>query len=65
MRVVATAVGHDGRAIRQPGDEFEMPDTARGSWFHPAGDELKDPSPAPVARKRKPAAQPAEGGDLA
>lgn len=53
MRVTATAVGYDGRMLRQPGDEFSMPDGAKGSWFEP-----KDPPPAPVQEVAAPAATP-------
>ena len=62
MRVIATAVGYDNKALRQPGDEFEMPDGMKGSWFEP-----KDPPVAPPARKGKAAAQApaAEGDNLA
>lgn len=48
--VIATAVGHDGIQIRQPGEKFGMPDGAKGSWF-------KD---APVAQ---PDAEDAEAED--
>lgn len=33
MRVIATAVGYDGICVRQPGEEFDMPDGSKGSWF--------------------------------
>jgi hypothetical protein len=36
MRVVANKVGFDGRKIRQPGEEFDMPEGSKGSWFAPA-----------------------------
>lgn len=69
MRVVATAVGYDGRGIRQPGDEFDMPDDARGSWFKPVtlpDDALKDPTPvAPKRKAAKAVTPPADEGDLA
>ena len=34
MKVVATAMGFDGQ-LRQIGDEFEVPDGTKGSWFQP------------------------------
>jgi hypothetical protein len=37
MRVVATKQGYDNICIREPGDEFEMPDGSSGSWFVKAG----------------------------
>lgn len=48
MKVRATKQGYDGVTIRQEGDEFELPDGAKGSWFAP----LKaDPPPKPKASK--------------
>lgn len=34
MKVVATKRGYFGK-LREPGDEFEVPDDAKGSWFQP------------------------------
>ena len=34
MEVIATALGFYG-SLRQPGDKFEVPDTAKASWFKP------------------------------
>ena len=34
MKVIATKLGYFGR-LRQPGDEFEVPDGTKGSWFQP------------------------------
>lgn len=42
MKVIATTTGHDGFVVRHEGDEFEMPEGAKGSWFKPAGG---DPAP--------------------
>lgn len=54
MKVIATKHGFFGK-LRQPGEEFDVPDGAKGSWFEP------------VAKKasRKPAAETpaAEAGD--
>ncbi len=36
MRVIAKKTGFDGRKIRQPGEEFDMPEGSKGSWFVPA-----------------------------
>ena len=33
MRVIATKPGFDGRKVRQPGEEFDMPEGSKGSWF--------------------------------
>lgn len=58
MRVIATALGFDGRDLRAEGDEFEMPDGAKGTWFKP----VEEPKPAPAA---KPAKAQGRGEDLA
>lgn len=34
MEVIATKLGYFGK-LRQPGDEFEVPDGTKGSWFQP------------------------------
>ena len=55
MRVIATAVGYDNIVLRQPGEEFDMPDGAKGSWFRPAGGNpvlaAGTPDAPPAARK--------------
>lgn len=35
MRVRAIETGYDNVAIRQPGEEFDMPDGASAPWFEP------------------------------
>lgn len=35
MRVKATAVGYDNVAVRNPGDEFDMPDGVYAPWYEP------------------------------
>lgn len=35
MRVRALETGFDNLAIREPGDEFEMPDGSEAHWFEP------------------------------
>ena len=55
MRVIATKVGFFDY-LRRAGEEFEVPDGTKGSWFKPV--EVAEPEkPAPRARK---AAQQAE-----
>ncbi len=34
MKVIATKQGYFGK-LREPGDEFEVPDGTKGSWFQP------------------------------
>ena len=34
MKVIATKLGYFGK-LREPGDEFEVPDDTKGSWFQP------------------------------
>lgn len=64
--VVATGQGWDGIAMREPGEQFQMPEGATGSWFHPVGEA--PPPPKPVAKSahkgRKAHADP-PGGDQA
>ena len=37
IRVIATETGFDNLCIRNPGDEFNMPENVKGKWFHPVG----------------------------
>jgi hypothetical protein len=60
MRVRATATGFDNTAIREAGDEFEMPDGSEAHWFEPVDD-----APAKPGKKAKAAAADgAAGTDL-
>ena len=34
MKVIAIKLGYFGK-LREPGDEFEVPDGTKGSWFQP------------------------------
>ena len=34
MKVIATKLGYFGK-LHEPGDEFEVPDGTKGSWFQP------------------------------
>ena len=34
MKVIATKQGYFGK-LREPGDEFEVPEGTKGSWFQP------------------------------
>lgn len=58
MRVTATKEGFDGQVIRRPGDEFDMPDGASGSWFEPVPAEPKQPKRRKVGAEGE--APPAE-----
>lgn len=40
MRVVAKSIGYFG-SLRAAGDEFEVPDGTKGSWFAPVEPEVK------------------------
>lgn len=52
MRVEATAVGFDGTDIRNPGDQFEMPDKdgmgkpLKATWFKPVDSKASKASKA-------------------
>ena len=35
MKVIATKRGYDGVVVREEGEEFEMPDGSKASWFLP------------------------------
>lgn len=37
MKVIATKRGFDNVTIREEGDEFDMPNGSKGSWFKPVG----------------------------
>lgn len=42
MKVKATKRGYDGTRVIEEGEEFDMPEGAKGSWFKPVkGDEPK------------------------
>ena len=58
MKVIATKLGYFGK-LREPGDEFEVPEGTKGSWFKPV-DAPEDEAPA-VRRPRKPKDEKAEG----
>lgn len=50
MRVVAIERGHDGRQIREPGEEFDMPGID-GTWYVEV--EKADSKPAASAKQGK------------
>ncbi len=56
MRVIATAVGFFDN-LRQKGDEFEVPEGAKGSWFKPVPADEPEAKPA---LGRKASAEPAD-----
>ncbi|MBN9642936.1 MAG: hypothetical protein J0I68_30705 [Achromobacter sp.] len=42
MRVIAIAQGYGGKdkhALREPGDQFEVPDGSKASWYEPVEEE--------------------------
>lgn len=55
MKVIATKVGFDGKRVRQPGDEFDMPEGSKGSWFVPADDKAKGKKAAGKTEATEPA----------
>ena len=56
MRVIATKPGFFSY-LRQEGDEFEVPEGTKGSWFKP---EPADEPEAKPTRGRKAASEPAD-----
>lgn len=58
MKVIATKAGYFGK-LRQPGDEFEVPDdTKAASWFAPL-EKAEKPAKAEKAEKPAKATDPA------
>ncbi len=53
MRVIATGKGYDGLNVREEGDEFEMPEGAKGSWFIPLDEDGKPEKPAKAEKPAK------------
>ena len=56
MRVIATAVGFFDN-LRQKGDEFDVPEGAKGSWFKPVPADEPEAKPT---RGRKASSEPAD-----
>ena len=56
MKVIATKLGYLGK-LRHPGDEFEVPEGAKGSWFKPVPADEPEAKPA---RGRRASAEPAD-----
>lgn len=47
MRVIAIAQGYGGKdkhAIREPGEQFEVPDGAKASWYEPVDEQDSAPT---------------------
>ena len=62
MRVVANSLGYFG-ALRNAGDEFEVPDGTKGSWFAPVEIEVKAKSAKGKGKVESP--EPEQSGDEA
>jgi hypothetical protein len=54
MRVVANSLGYFG-SLRNAGDEFEVPDGTKGSWFAPVESEVKAKSAKSKGKGESPA----------
>ncbi len=52
MRVIAIERGHDGRQIREPGEEFDMPGID-GTWYVEAEKSVSAPAKAEAKPKGK------------
>ena len=59
MLVIATAKGFFGQ-YRDEGDEFEVPEGTKGSWFKPV--DVPEDEAAAARRPRKPKDEKAESG---
>lgn len=55
MKVIAIKQGFYGDVLRNPGDEFEVADSAKASWFTPA-DKVEAKAVKPKAKKDEPKA---------
>lgn len=67
MRVVAIREGYDNVRVRQPGDEFEMPDDSlitTTSWFQRAGSPEAAAAFAAEAERFPPGSAPETGLQL-
>lgn len=59
MKVIATKKGYFGK-LREPGDEFDVPEKSKASWFNPveaakaAETEKQDDKPAKSKDDKKP-----------
>jgi len=51
MKVIATAKGYDNKAVREPGEVFDMPEGAKGSWFRPYVGEKAAPAEAVASKE--------------
>lgn len=67
MKVIALELGYDNVQLRQPGDEFELPDdvvfaTAGRAWFEPVdeADKAKFAKASKKAAAAVPAIDPAK-----
>lgn len=56
MRVIVTAPGFWGQ-LRQPGEEFDVPEGSKATWFKPVKADEPEGKPA---RGRKASAEPAD-----
>lgn len=52
MRVRAIATGFDNLTIREPDDEFHMPDGSFGTWFVPADEKRAPVEQEPAHQKQ-------------
>lgn len=50
MKVIALKQGYFGK-LRHPGDEFEVPEGAKGSWFEPVKKAAEGKKPNKAADK--------------
>ncbi len=56
MKVIATKQGYFGK-LRDVGDEFEVPEGTKGSWFKPVPADEPEAKPT---RGRKASSEPAD-----
>ncbi len=59
MKVIATDKGYYGQ-VREAGDEFEVKDGDKGSWFKPVATATKDEKPSGKAAPKGQTSDPVD-----
>jgi hypothetical protein len=65
MRVRALSPGFYPDTLRSAGDEFEVPDGTKGSWFEPVDGEVGEVKPKPAAKSAKVKGEPQTFSEIA
>jgi hypothetical protein len=65
MRVKAKSAGFFPDVLRNAGDEFEVPDGTKGTWFEPVNGEVEEVKPKPAAKSAKVKGEPQTFSEIA